>query len=212
MVSKRVYRRRPLANYIKKIARGTAETKYITYTSNSATIPFNQFRIWNLIRAIPAGTGQNNIIGEQYFIKGFRIRIQLSNFGGTVTTTAQTEIITALIWSKDAITATTNVFAPAGFQLVDNGVITVDRWNTDTQKIIKVWRHRIAPQYSGQQIDKVIKTYVPINKTFRQESSSSAFGKFGTYYLISGIWTPGGIVGTTVLQGAWNTTMYFKDP
>lgn len=209
---RRTFRKRRLASYIKKVARGTAETKFITYANNSATVPFNQFRVWNLVRQIPSGTSQNNIIGEQYFIKGFRLRIQFSNFSGGVTTSAQSEIITALIWTKEPITATTAIFAASGFQIADNGVVTIDRWNTDDFKVIKQWRHRITPQYSGQNIDKVFKAYVPINRTFRQESSTSAFGKSGTYYLFSGLWVPGGVSGTTILQGAFNTTMYFKDP
>lgn len=200
-----------LARYVKKVARSTQETKFITYAA-AASLNQNQWRVWNLIRDPAQGPGQNQVLGEQFFVKGFRIRLQISTFGGTTTAANPTEFMVALIWAKDELTTTTTGgFAVADFQVASSGIITLDRYNTDNIKVIKSWRFRITPAFSGQAIDKCLRTFVPINRNYRMESSISPYGKYGAYYLIAGFYNPGATTGTTTIQCAWNTTTYFKD-
>lgn len=222
-VRKTVYRRRKrgFARTVKRIAINAGETKHLTAVG-SANVLMNRMTILNLVGIMPQGSGQTSVIGEQIFIKGFRLRFTLSNFPGdaaniAITRSAHSHVKFWLVWSRREYTSNVFVGALRNTIMVDAAnSILLDRINTDQCKLIASKTIKFTPQFSGQTIDKVMSMYFPINKNFRFDSAASgntsAFGKYGTYYLFYSFWAPNATENTTYLSCQTHTTMYWKDP
>lgn len=218
---RRAFRKRKFAKAVRRIATNISETKHLS-AIGSANVLMNRMTILNLVGIMPQGTSQTGIIGEQVFIKGFRLRFTISNFPGdaaniAITRSAHSQVKFWLVWSRREYT--TNVFVGAlrNQLLVDAAnSILLDRVNTDEVKLLASKTVRFTPQFSGQTIDKTMSMYFPINKNFRFQSAASgntsAYGKYGTYFLFYSFWAPGATENTTFLGVTTHTTMYWKDP
>lgn len=222
-VPQRRYKRKGgMASMIKRLAIRTSETKHTNWVS-TASVRHNRFAIYNLMAFSLAGDTQNSIIGEEIYISGFRIRMEISNFGLTVANTNQSQFVFALIRTRDELaTASLGDQDPALFQIVStapNNNLMLDRWNTDSIKVMKIWKQRMTPQYSSQNINKYFSTYCRINRRFKFKTALSptapttaVYGKFYNYYFIVGAYVPGGSVTTTLYPTIANITAYYKDP
>lgn len=206
---------------MRKVAINTSETKHIT-AFGSANVLMNRMTILNLVGIMPQGTGQNQLIGEQMFIKGFRIKMTISNFPGdaaniAITRSAHSHVKFWLVWSRREYTSSSFIGALRNTIMVDvaNSVL-LDRINSDQCKLIASKTVKFTPSFSGQTFDKVMSMYFPINKNFRFDAgasgNTSAFGKYGTYYLFYSFWAPGATENVTFLGVTTHTTIYWKDP
>lgn len=202
---------------IRRAALSNCETKFIT-NNYSTSLRHNRWLTNNPLAGIIQGTSQHRASGEEIFIKGFRVAINVSNFGVAVSQSAPSTFIFALVRTREEITQSTVGDQDIATYKEFVGNVIIDKFDTDRHKIMKVWKKRMVPQHSVQNIDVQLQTYIPLNKRFKFKTqlptsgTDATYGKYYNYYIIGGAHVSGGTPSVTTYTTNIQITTYFKDP
>lgn len=205
---------------VAKIARKAVGSEGKIYNNvGSNTFTNYQTRYNNIMWDLANGTGQGNIIGEQVFVKGFRLNFEFKQVmsGSTSTINPVTVRIMVIKWRDYKAGSLVNQWvddtANQAQYYRNTGDLFTSPPNTDQiGRVMKDFTFNIVPQITSQTRSFFKKVWVPINKNFRYESGSLGEGRDFNYYVVC---LAAQVNGTAILDNAVNVTLektiYYRD-
>lgn len=198
---------------MRRVALRQLETKDYPYVITGSALLHNSTTTFNLNYYIGQGTGDANRIGDEIFLKGFKVGLQINPSTGYSAISYRV----LLIRSKQAVYNTSisysNIFKQSSSSNLVNPVDTekVTVLKSRTVKYVSPVLVNATPTYATRPV--TVNMWCNMrNQKFKYDGDNSGFGKFYNYYLVVMPYAVGGSDGVTNLGTALgHTTVYYKD-
>lgn len=234
-MKKKAYRRKSfrgkgrLVKLIRSVSLKNTETKYNQHGAENIQLQHNggiSNRVafadgGGIINALKTsqGTGQNQRLGDEVFVKGIKFKFWLANKSDRTNVTYRIIVYTA---PKDTYAAG----APANFWEGTVGNKLLDKINTDKYKILRQRMVYVGGEQRAQTVTdsgvvgkehtRLVSMWIPMkNKRIKYESDGGEIPMYSQNIIQVGVLAYdafGTLTTDNIASFAYTSTMYFKDP